>query len=332
LPTGALFQYGWANFQTTAGRSLEGNGVSPDVNVGLERRRLLSGVDPQLAIAIIKAREQARLNRFVGTTRDEEMPPKQAAAEPTSTAKTETQSPPPPKLTPANPAIANAPPDTKMSDDFAAANDIIQNYLKVIGGEQALRKITSRISTGSIEVPLTGLQGHVDIYELAPNKKSIAINIPGYGVSQHIWDGTKGWIQDPLQGYIAIGSSTFARLNTEADFLTLLTLKESGASLRLMGKLKVNEREAFVVQATYPGLIRQVWYFDTENGLLLRKDHVSYEDYREVDGIKLPFTIRDESFTGFTAIIKLETIKHNVSIDESKFKEYPSCFTNAAQN
>ena len=330
LPTGALFQYGWANFQTTSGVSLEGNGVHPDVDIPLERRRLLSGVDSQLATAIVKAREQAKLNRILGTPADDA--PDQRSRELPTEKKTETDSPPPPQPDPTTGPGTNASPETKMAADSPVATEIIQNYLKVIGGEQALRKISSRISSGSIEVPLTGLQGHVDIYEASPNKKTIMIDIPGYGVSQRTWDGARGWLEDPLQGFIDIGNSTYARLNTEADFLTLVNLKESGASLRLMGRLKVGERESFVVQTTYPGMVRQVWYFDTENGLLLRKDNVYYENYREVDGLKLPFTIRDESFSGFTAIMKLETIKHNISIDESKFKIYPSCFTNGAQN
>ncbi|HEY6118807.1 MAG TPA: S41 family peptidase [Pyrinomonadaceae bacterium] len=330
LPTGALFQYGWANFQTTSGVSLEGNGVHPDVDIPLERRRLLSGVDSQLATAIVKAREQAKLNRIAGTPADDA--PEQKSRELPAETKTETDSSTPPQPGPTTGPGTNASPETKMAADSPVATEIIQNYLKVIGGEQALRKISSRISSGSIEVPLTGLQGHVDIYEASPNKKTIMIDIPGYGVSQRTWDGARGWLEDPLQGFIDIGNSMYARLNTEADFLTLVNLKESGASLRLMGRLKVGERESFVIQTTYPGMVRQVFYFDTENGLLLRKDNVYYENYREVEGLKLPFTIRDESFSGFTAIIKLETIKHNIIIDDSKFKIYPSCFTNGAQN
>jgi carboxyl-terminal processing protease len=334
LPTGALFQYGWANFQTTAGKTLEGNGVVPDVSVKLRRQQLLAGVDPQLAGAIVQAREQVKLNRvlatvnIIGEKNPNEISPRAPGVNPT---KTDSAPPPPPPKADAPPA-ASAKPENKLPSDLPSAEEIVQRFLEVSGGEEVLRKISSRISTGSIEVPLTGLRGNVEIYELAPNKKSIIVNIRGYGVFQRTWDGTKGWVQDPLQGYIDLGSSAIARVNTEADLLSLLTLRQSGAALRLMGKLKVNDRDVFVVQATYPGPVRKVWYFDTENGLLLRKDNVYYEDYRAVDGLKLPFTIRDESFSGFAAVMKLDTIKQNVAVDEAKFREYPSCFTKPVQN
>lgn len=52
LPTGALFQYATADFKTPKGVLIEGRGVVPDVEVKMERRRLLSGRDPQLDAAI----------------------------------------------------------------------------------------------------------------------------------------------------------------------------------------------------------------------------------------------------------------------------------------
>ncbi|MCS6817984.1 MAG: S41 family peptidase [Blastocatellia bacterium] len=52
LPTGALFQYAIADFQTPKGVLIEGRGVIPDVEVRLTRRALLEGRDPQLEMAL----------------------------------------------------------------------------------------------------------------------------------------------------------------------------------------------------------------------------------------------------------------------------------------
>lgn len=51
LPTGALFQYAFADFQTPKGVLIEGRGVIPDIEVRLTRRALLEGRDPQLEVA-----------------------------------------------------------------------------------------------------------------------------------------------------------------------------------------------------------------------------------------------------------------------------------------
>ena len=60
LPTGALFQYGFANYETPSGKHLEGYGLTPDFTVTLSRKTLLRGGDPQLSAAIRRLREEIR--------------------------------------------------------------------------------------------------------------------------------------------------------------------------------------------------------------------------------------------------------------------------------
>jgi carboxyl-terminal processing protease len=52
LPNGDLFQYAMANYISEGGRTLEGNGVRPDVEVPTTREALLAGKDPVLDAAL----------------------------------------------------------------------------------------------------------------------------------------------------------------------------------------------------------------------------------------------------------------------------------------
>lgn len=52
LPTGALFQYAVGDFKTPKGVLIEGRGVTPDIEVKLNRQELLRGRDSQLDKAI----------------------------------------------------------------------------------------------------------------------------------------------------------------------------------------------------------------------------------------------------------------------------------------
>ena len=73
-------------------------------------------------------------------------------------------------------------------------------------------------------------------------------------------------------------------------------------------------------------------FFDAESGVLLRQVstrvtpqgplevEVTFEDYRAIDGVQRPFTIR-QATSVFTAIIQLTDIKHNVPIDDAVFKK-----------
>jgi carboxyl-terminal processing protease len=52
LPNGDGFQYAMANYISEGGKALEGNGVTPDVEVKLTRQALLAGHDPVMDAAI----------------------------------------------------------------------------------------------------------------------------------------------------------------------------------------------------------------------------------------------------------------------------------------
>ena len=45
-----------------------------------------------------------------------------------------------------------------------------------------------------------------------------------------------------------------------------------------------------------------------------------FEDYREVDGIRLPFTVRVVSPTG-TYSLRFSKVQHNIPIDDAKFSK-----------
>ena len=95
----------------------------------------------------------------------------------------------------------------------------------------------------------------------------------------------------------------------------------------------MGDREAFIVEALSLDNKNEKLFFDTRTGLLLRRtvlnsiklgldpEQTDYEDYREVDGVWLPFIVRvsylDDNHYGTTR--KLTEVKQNVSIDDARF-------------
>ncbi|HEX7957747.1 MAG TPA: hypothetical protein VF508_12425, partial [Pyrinomonadaceae bacterium] len=80
--------------------------------------------------------------------------------------------------------------------------------------------------------------------------------------------------------------------------------------------------EAFVVEATPAGGAPVRLYFDARTGLLVRRDRTYFEDFREVDGVRLPFRIRDDF-----AVITLEEVRHGQPLEDARFVEEKNCFT-----
>ena len=122
-----------------------------------------------------------------------------------------------------------------------------------------------------------------------------------------------------------------AEARRDADFFHPLDLRRLYAKLTVNGKEKIGDRDTYVVEATVPeGSEPTKMYFDTESGLLLRvvkqnhgADGVTqfredFEDYRDVDGIKVPFTSHQTN-GDTTYTMTISEVRHNVELEDSEF-------------
>lgn len=212
------------------------------------------------------------------------------------------------------------------------ADQILDKYVQAIGGKAAVEKQTSRVSKGSFEIPAVGATGTAEIFEKAPNKNAAIINIPGFGVVQEGFDGKTAWAQDPQSGLREKAGPELASAKLDGEFYKSVRIKQLYPKLVVKGKDKVGDKDAFVVEATPVESSPETWYFDVQSGLLIRQDSERespqgkqavqsfLEDYKDVDGVKLPFTIRQVT-PQFTITIKIEDVKTNVPIDDAKFKK-----------
>ena len=215
-------------------------------------------------------------------------------------------------------------------DSTPSADQIIEKYIQAVGGKAAMEKLTSRVSTGSFEVDVMPGSSSQEIYEKAPNKQLWVTDLANFGVFRRGFNGTMGWQDNPQTGLQEVTGNQLAELKRSAEFQRDLKLKELYPKTQVKGKEKVNARDAYVVEATPAEGPAALMYFDAESGLLVRTQGQSetpsgtvtvdttFEDYREVDGIKLPFVTR-VSRPEFGFVIRLTEVKHNVPIDDAKF-------------
>ena len=234
-----------------------------------------------------------------------------------------------------------------------SVDQIVSKYVQALGGEQAIRKITSRVITGTQFIP-TGPGGTVPVpamIERSQKAPNLIVNIyrtPTYTVSDG-FDGTKAWAQD-LRGRVTEPSATDQmRAKRDADFYLPLDLKQAYTQMQVRRVANVNGRDAYVVIARPQGDRAERLYFDVQTGLLVRKwsalptpvgdapFQVDYEDYRDTgSGVKFPYLItmnpanaRTEPST--TATIRVTKVQDNAPLDSSKFVKPESKAAAAAQ-
>lgn len=227
---------------------------------------------------------------------------------------------------------AETKPAAKSAEALPAVDDILDKYVKALGGKEAIEKVTSRSEKGTFELPSFGASGTLESYSKAPNKTSMVIEIGGFGKVESVFDGTKGWSADPQGGLREQTGGELAAVKRQAEFHRELKLKSQYSKMEVKGKEKVGDADTYVIEATPADGKPEKLYFDAANGLLVRMDvetdtpqgsmafQVFMEDYKAVDGIKIPHTMRRNS-EAFNMTIKLTEVKHNVTVEDSKFNK-----------
>jgi outer membrane lipoprotein-sorting protein len=211
-------------------------------------------------------------------------------------------------------------------------DQIIDHYMAAVGGRAAWQKLTSRSSMGTIEVPSMNLSGTVVIHEKAPDKILTIVIISGSAFRQG-FDGSVGWADDPQGGFREQTGAELAEAKRQSDFYSPFDLHEHYAKLTFLGSEKVDDRESYVLEATpAEGGQPDKLYFDAQSGLPVRlvgRHHTpegvsefreEFSDYRNVDGVRLPFTISQES-SGSSFTVTINEVRHNIEFEDSEFSK-----------
>ena len=152
------------------------------------------------------------------------------------------------------------------------------------------------------------------------------------GVTRQILSGDNGWVLNGnnLQT-LSPTDAADARRSLEAIFGVVKVSSSPG--MQLAGVEKIDGREMWVVVQTISD--KRVSYdFDAETGLLRRRttithtaalplpEQIDFEDYRDVDGVKVPFIIRSsviDTYFGWTRTFT--EIMRNMPVDEKLFAQ-----------
>jgi hypothetical protein len=215
-----------------------------------------------------------------------------------------------------------APPRTRPS-----VEDILARYVQAIGGTNATStKTLSMVATRTASQNRTAAN---EITLALPDKLLIVGKTP-QGVVRQILSGDNGWI---LNGNnlttLGAADAADARRSLEAIFSVVKVTHSPG--MQLAGVEKIDGREMWVVVQTISE--KRISYdFDAETGLLRRRttithtnalpipEQLDFEDYRDVDGVKMPFTIRNSAIDTYNSWTRTFTeIKRNLPVDEKLF-------------
>jgi Periplasmic protease len=308
LPTGAVFLFPVANFQTPNGNFLEGRGVLPDIKVSLDRKSLLAGKDAQLQAAVEYLNAEIKKN-----------PPPVKEAGKLADVKVKV---PAPKIR------IGFPMGTEKPVQQETALRIIDDFIEVSGGSETLSKLKSFSASGFAEIKQTGtvIEADYELYRTDAGKFAKITKIAGVGEINEIFDGKNYFVQTNFMGNQKPSEFLVEEVALMANMKEILQMREIYPTITFEGVFEREGRKVNVVKAITKRGDYVFFAFDTETKFLVsrvgRIIEMSFDDYRKVGEWMFPFTITEGVIT-----YRLKEIKPNAAIDESRFVQKENCFS-----
>ncbi len=208
---------------------------------------------------------------------------------------------------------------------------LLDKWVQASGGAAAWGKLRTRVSQSSVE-GFAPKPMPVEIVQAAPERWRMKLTMPR-GTFEQAWDGKQGWRSFAGQVHPLDAVDEVRR---DAQLAPPLTLPKLLTGLKVVADAPLTKGTAHVVEGRQGDARVRLW-LDAQTGLLARMtvriptpvgdlpQQFDYEDYRTVDGVKLPFVVKT-NMGGEASTTTYSEIKNNVPVDDAQFappKETP---------
>src|SRR6266478_3275223 len=176
---------------------------------------------------------------------------------------------------------------------------VVDQYVKSAGGAKAL----SRIQTLTLEGTFTNEEGKSGTYTLdtkLPNRYYSEL-LAGDKNLIEAYNGKSAWHQNAAGELGTLGGPEGMQLEAAAQYYNsrLVNPKKSKIALAFVGHAQVRGKDALQVEVTTATGVKRQVFFDPQTHLIVKEaatvggveEEILYDDYRTIDGVKLPHKI-----------------------------------------
>jgi hypothetical protein len=169
----------------------------------------------------------------------------------------------------------------------------------------------------------------VEIVIERPDKLLVTVTT-AKGVVKQGLDGSSGWLLAGENVKI-LSASDVAQVRAVAEIFDVIKVAEDSAQLRNPRFEKAGDRDTYAVDVMDARGVR-TYFFDMQSGLLVRRrvttqtmiaplsEQADFDDYRDVEGVKLPFVVRTSDVAPYDNTTRtFSEIRTNVAVDDAVF-------------
>ena len=226
-----------------------------------------------------------------------------------------------PKAEPAAVRTADAPKPV-----FPPVDQLLDKYLAAVGGSTALQKVSSRVEKGKITA--SGHELAIEVYAKGPDKRISIMHMPN-GDSITAFDGKQGWLSNNGRPHLMSAAENDAA-RIDADLYFPEHVKSLYKRFNVLPGETIGGHDTYMVLGRGEGQPPLRLYLDKDTGLLLRlvryaetplgrnPTQIDYADYRDADGVKIPYrwTL---ARPGGRFTIQIDSVQQNVPVEDAKF-------------
>jgi photosynthetic reaction center cytochrome c subunit len=226
-----------------------------------------------------------------------------------------------------------------------SVDEVFNKYESALGGKAAIDKVTSLVHKGMVEMmvpappaprgappPPPPAMGSVPAeLDVKPPMGVVSVELPGRGPAMMGFDGMIGWTNTPNR---EMTGDELLLVKEWGDKIPALEFRDDHIRVQVDTMEKIDGRDVYRVVGTRKVGVAALdrIYFDAQTGLLVKTymtmqsvlggfpEETTYGDYREVSGLKVPYTMHFESPEG-NRTYKWSEVEANVPVEDSKFSK-----------
>jgi hypothetical protein len=176
---------------------------------------------------------------------------------------------------------------------------VVDQYIKAAGGG----KVLGKIQTLTLEGTFTSDDGKSGTYTLdtkLPNRYYSELLVGEKNVIE-AYNGKSAWHQTAAGELGTLVGTEGMQLEAASQYYNsrLLSLKKNKIALALIGHSQVRGKDTLQLEVTTATGVKRQVFFDAQTHLIVKEsatvagieEEILYDDYRTVDGVKLPYKI-----------------------------------------
>lgn len=213
-------------------------------------------------------------------------------------------------------------------------DDVFNKYLQAVGGAQRAAALTSFVANGTNVGygPESADKRQTEIYSTAmPLRRSVVIRTSN-GSNTMTFDGTNAWHAAPLRpvDVLTLAGQELTGAKIDAMLFFPGQVKSIAPRWRVGTPTTIDDQDVDVVQGNAGDGIVVTLFFDQKTGLMTRSMRYTdspvgkipvqtdYSDYRDVNGVKVPFKFTQTWLDGRDSF-ELTQIRASTNIEASRF-------------